>query len=349
MAKKPDKKKPSKEKADKNWMERFATPSRRDFMRYVQGQQTQYDPIIARLQMQIAGSAPEKDPVVQAYERMAAGLPTEQAISQAYRGGLENVANLMRGVNVARGGEGVQAAVQAVGEAIGAEPGTTADIARQAGAVSGVGGGQDVISQALLESAGARFAGLETERLGQVAGQRQEFALGAGQARLSAKERQRELSRAMAEARGKQRAGRINPFDIAGMIMSFQAAQRAGRGGAGGVGGTVAGDEGGGGGDPDEARYREQIIKSGLQGLIMPQIMRPNAPNTITESGAMVGSAYQPSTIVQGPMAGTGYRAPVGAVQGATRPAGPTNPYTPAPRPTNPYTKKRPKNPYAKK
>ena len=194
MAKKPDKKKPSKEKADKNWMERFATPSRRDFMRYVQGQQTQYDPIIARLQMQIAGSAPEKDPVVQAYERMAAGLPTEQAISQAYRGGLENVANLMRGVNVARGGEGVQAAVQAVGEAIGAEPGTTADIARQAGDVSGVGGGQDVISQALLESAGARFAGLETERLGQVAGQRQEFALGAGQARLSAKERQQIVS-----------------------------------------------------------------------------------------------------------------------------------------------------------
>lgn len=300
MAKKPDKNKPSKSKADKNWMDRFATPSRRDFMRYVRGQQTQYDPIIQRLQMQIAGSAPESDPVVQAYERLSASLPSETAVSQAYGAGLQNVANLMRGVNVARGGEGIQAAVEAVGAAIGAEPGAAADIARQAGAVSGVGGGQDVISQALLESAGARFAGLETERLGQLAGQRQEFALGAGQARLSAKERQRELARTMAEAKGKKRAGQINPFDIAGMVMNFQQAQRAGRGGAGGVGGIGRTGGGDGGVDPAEARYREQIIKTGLQGLI--------SPTSTTTAGSSTGAGRNPSAAM-GPAVG-GYSTP---------------------------------------
>ena len=344
MAKKPDKKKPSKGKADRNWMERFATPSRRDFMRFVQGQQRQYDPLINRLQMQVAGSAPEKDPVVQAYQRLSAALPTEAAVSQAYGTGLQNLAGFMKDVNVARGGQAVQDIVQAVGGAVGAEAGTTADVAGTAGAVSGVGGGQDILSQALLESAGARFKGLETERLGQIAGQRQEFELGAGQARLTAKERQRELARLMAETKGKRAASTINPFEIAGMVMDFQAAQRAARGGFGGGGGAGAaatGAAGGGQVDPAQAAYQRQTIASGLQGLITPAGMRPSAPGTITESGAMVGSDYTPSTIVQGPMAGTGYRAPVGGVtSGATTPR-PNRSFGPGPLATRPKPPKR--------
>lgn len=352
MAKKPNKNKPPKGKAKKpadgkSWIDRLAVPSRKEFGQYLRGQETQYDPLIARLQMQVAGSAPEKDPVVQAYERLSASLPTDAAVSQAYGTGLQNLAGFMKDVNVARGGQAVQDIVQAVGGAVGAEAGTTADVAGTAGAVSGVGGGQDILSQALLESAGARFRGLETERLGQIAGQRQEFTLGAGQARLSAKERQRELARAMAEAKGKKSAAQINPFEIAGMVMDFQAAQKAARGGFGGsgTGGAGGGAAGGGGGgfDPAEARYRQQVIASGLQGLITPAGMRPSAPGTITESGAMVGSDYTPSTIVQGPMAGTGYRAPVGHITsgaGVTTPR-PSGGFGPGPMGTRPKPPKR--------
>lgn len=344
MAKKPDKKKPSKGKAGKSWIDRLATPSRRQFNQYIRGQQTQYDPLIARLQMQVAGSAPEKDPVVQAYERLSASLPTEAAVSQAYGTGLQNLAGFMKDVNVARGGQAVQDIVQAVGGAVGAEAGTTADVAGTAGAVSGVGGGQDILSQALLESAGARFKGLETERLGEIAGQRQEFALGAGQARLSAKERQRELARLMAEAKGKKAAGVINPFDIASMVMKYQknlkALQGYGSGGTG-TGAASADDTVTGGFDPAEAAYRQQVIGAGLQGLITPAGMRPSAPGTITESGAMVGSDYTPNAIVRGPMAGTGYRAPVGDVtSGATTPR-PNRSFGPGPLATRPKPPKR--------
>lgn len=304
-----DKKKPPK--ADKNWMDRLATPSRQAFMQYLKGQSGQFDPLINRLQMQIAGSAPEKDPVALAYERLSAGLPTGEAISQAYGGGLQNLTNFMKDVNVARGGQAVSEAVKGIAGAVGADTGTAADVATAAGAVSGVGGGQDILSQALLESAGARFKGLEAQSLSDIAGQRQQFAMGAGEARLAAKERQRELARTMAELKGKKIASRQNPFEIAGMIMNFQAAKKAASGGYGGGGGGSAATPTPqqGGADPGEVAYRREAIASGLQGLITPQSMRPSGFGSTTNG---VVSTPGGSMIVQGPMAGTGYRAPVG-------------------------------------
>lgn len=286
------------------------------FQQYLRGQRGQYTPTIKTLRNQMAVLRRKGDPMVKAYERLLGGVPSEEAVSGAYDVGLQNVAGYLQGLDMARGGRGVSDIVAAVGGTLGVEG--AGDVAQAAGTVSGIGeAGGDVMSKALLAQAAAQFAGAKTERLGQLAEQRQALTMGAAEARKGAREQRMELGRMLAEVRGQRRGAAPNPFDVANMIMQYQQNLQAMRGyGGGGYGASGGADGGAGGADPQEVAYRRQSIGAGLQGLITPAGMRPSAPGTITEFGAILGDAYTPSTIVQGPMAGTGYRAPVGAPQG---------------------------------
>lgn len=303
MAKK-DKKK--RDRTDASWMNTMGIPSQKEYRQYLASQQRQYNPLINLLGAQLRDTRNiGKDPVVQAYERMAGALPTEAAVSARYQQGLQNLAGFMKDVNVARGGQGVSSAVQGIAGAIGADAGTAADVAGTAGAVSGVGGGQDILSQALLGGAAAQFANVEAQRLGEISGQRQQFQMGAAEARKAAKTQRQELARMMAEAKGQRIGARVNPFDIASQIMSFQQARKAmmggGRGGSGGASTGRGGRGGGGSGQSaEETKYRKDIIASGLEGLITP------TPDTEAASGS---NPYWAS--------GKGYNVPSGWTPGS--------------------------------
>ena len=245
MAKKGDKKPPKA--GDTSWMDAFMAPSRCQFQSYLLGQQGQFTPMIRTLRQQLAALRKSGDPTARAYQRMLEGLPTEEAVSGAYRGGLQNLQGFMQGLDMSRAGRGVSEALGAVGGALGVEG--AQDIAQAAGTVSGVGeAGGDVMSKALMQAAAGQFAGLETERLGQLAGQRQELTLGMGEARKAARAERQELARMLAEARGQRRAAAPNPFDVANMLMQFQQNRRAMGGyGGGGYGGGSGGGSGGAG------------------------------------------------------------------------------------------------------
>ena len=235
MAKK-DKKKPPKA-GDTSWMDAFMTPSRQQFMQFTRGQQRQFTPVIKTLRAQLASMRNAgQDPTVKAYESMLAGLPSTESVRGAYGTGLQNVAQYLQGIDMARGGKGVSEALGAIGGALGVEG--AADIAQAAGTVSGVGeAGGDVMSKALMQAAAGQFAGLETERLGQLGEQRQALTLGAGEARKAAKQQRQELARMLAEARGQRIAAAPNPLDVANAFMQYQQNRRAlagyGRGGSG--------------------------------------------------------------------------------------------------------------------
>lgn len=287
------------DRMDTSWMDVMGTPSRKGFMKYLRGQQAQFDPALRTLRGQIRGMRDaSKDPVVAAYERLAAGLPSEEAVSSAYKGGMENLAKYMQGVDFARGGKGVQAAVEAIGGAIGAEPGVTGDVAGSAGAVSGVSGGEDILSKAILGGAAAQMSASEAQRLSDIAGQRQQFVLGGAEARKGVQEQRRELARMFGELKGKRIGARVNPFEIASMIQSYKAATGGyGGGGAAGMGDDAAGGDGEV--DPAFSRYMAQAIPRGLQGLMGGS----STPQGTTPTGGRNPSA------AQGPAVG-GYATP---------------------------------------
>lgn len=228
MAKKPMRKAPKgaakkapPKRGDMSWMNRFATPTQREFRQFQQAQRGQFTPTINTLLNQMRSTQVETDPTVRAYEQMMAGLPTGESVSKAYQSGLQNLATYMQGLDTARAGKGVSDVVGALGAALGVEG--AGELAQAAGTVSGVGEtGGDVMSKALMQAAAGQFAGLETERLGQLADQRQELMLGAGQARSAVKQQRQELGRMLAEARGQRIGAMVNPFERAAMIRSFQ-------------------------------------------------------------------------------------------------------------------------------
>lgn len=247
---------------DTSWMSAFMSPSQAQFMRYMGAQQGQYNPLIKTLRGQLAATKNiGKDPTVKAYESLLKALPSSEAVSGAYRGGLGNVAQYLQGIDVARGGRGVSEAIGALGGALGVEG--AGDIAQAAGTVSGVGAaGGDVFSKALMGAAAGKFAELETERLGQIGEQRQTLTLGAGEARKTAKAARQELARLLATTRGQRTAAALNPLDIATSIMAYKQNLQKLRGyGSGGSGTTTTPDTG----DGDTVGATESEILSWMQ------------------------------------------------------------------------------------
>jgi hypothetical protein len=224
---------------DMSWMDAFTTPTRAQFQRYLGGQQNQLTPMIRTLRRQLAGMRRQGDPTVKAYEALLAGVPTNEAVSGAFQGGLQNVSNFIQNLDMARGARGVSDIVGTIGGALGVEG--AGDVAQAAGTVSGMGAaGGDVMSKAIMAGAAGQFADLETQRLGQLAEQRQGLTMGAAEARKGARQERQELARMLAELRGQRRAAAPNPFDVANMLMQFQQNRRAmGGGGYGGGSGSV--------------------------------------------------------------------------------------------------------------
>jgi len=228
-------------KDDMSWMDALTKPSRKGFRQYLRSQQGQFAPMIGTLLNQLRSTKPGQDPTVLAYERLLKGLPSAESVSGSYRSRLDSLASYMQGLDTARGGRAVTDIIGSVGGMRGVEG--AADVAGAAGTVSGVGGGDDSMYKALMQGAAARFAGLESERLGQLAGQRQELALGAGQARSAVQQQRQELGRMIAEARGQRMAATPNPFELASMIMQYQDAMKSRTGTSSGKSETTKDDD----------------------------------------------------------------------------------------------------------
>jgi hypothetical protein len=232
-------------------MDAFTTPTRAQFQRYLGGQQNQLTPMIRTLRRQLAGMRRQGDPTVKAYEALLAGVPTNEAVSGAFQGGLQNVSNFIQNLDMARGARGVSDIVGTIGGALGVEG--AGDVAQAAG---------DVMSKAIMAGAAGQFADLETQRLGQLAEQRQGLTMGAAEARKAARQERQELARMLAEFRGQRRAAAPNPFDVANMLMQFQQNRRAMGGGGygGGSGGGAGSGATGAGGGPAVGATQNEIL-----------------------------------------------------------------------------------------
>ena len=201
----------------KNWMRGMMNPTRKQFSRWLRSQQGQFNPMIGTLQDQIGAMSPERDYGVRSFDEALGRVPGAEQISGAYRGAADRTTAALSGLDTGVAGRGVSAIVSALGG--------TSDVAGAAGAVSGIGGQGSVINQALVQGALANLSGLETQRLMGAEDTRRELTLGRGQAAASAKDRQRELARMLAQTKGQRAGATPNPFDLANMFMSFQTSQ----------------------------------------------------------------------------------------------------------------------------
>jgi hypothetical protein len=209
-------------KGKKDWMSKYTNPSKKQFMKWMQSQQNQYNPIIKTLTNQMALTRPEDDSRVAAYDQVLGRIPGAEQISGAYSGKLADFSKALQGIDFGRGGAGVSSILSSIGGAIGADAGATADVSDAAGMVSGMGGqGGDVYSKALMGGAASRFAGLEADRLSSAEAARQEATLGRGEAEASARDRRMSLGQMLAEAEGKKRGSALNPLDTSSAFMQF--------------------------------------------------------------------------------------------------------------------------------
>lgn len=213
-------------KDNMSWLDSLTKPSRRGFNQYLRSQKGQFTPLIGTLLNQLRSTKVSDDPTVKSFESLLKGLPSSEKVSSEYGSRLANLSSYIQGLDTAKGGRAVSDIVSGLGSALGVEG--AGDVASAAGTVSGVGGlGGDVINKALMMGAQASFGGLEADRLAQLAGQRQELTLGAGQARSAVQQQRQELGRMIAEARGQRAAATPNPFELASMVMQYQDAMKA--------------------------------------------------------------------------------------------------------------------------
>lgn len=228
---------------DKNaWMGSYTNPSKKQFMNWMKTQKNQFNPMLSTLTNQMALLKPENSEVVKQYQGILGRIPGADQVSAAYRGKTTEFANALSGMDFAKGGKGVSDIVNAAAGAVGADTGTAADAALAAGTVSGMGGqGGDVYSKALMGGAASKFAGLEADTLKANEANRQAMMLGLGEASDAARMKRMELGQMLAETKGKKVGFNQNPFDVAGMIMQWQAAQKSLKGSSskGGKAGTT--------------------------------------------------------------------------------------------------------------
>jgi hypothetical protein len=220
---------------DKNaWMGSYTNPSKKQFVNWMKTQRGQFNPLLGTLTNQMALLKPENSETVKQYQSILGRIPGADQVAAAYKGKATEFANALSGMDFARGGKGVSDIVNAAAGAVGADTGTAADAALAAGTVSGMGGqGGDVYSKALMGGAAAKFAGLEADALKANEANRQAMMLGLGEATDAARMKRMELGQLLAETKGKKIGFNQNPFDVASMIMQWQAANKALKGSGG--------------------------------------------------------------------------------------------------------------------
>lgn len=181
-------------------------PSEKSVMRFLRGQQTQFNPLINTLLNQYRLSkGPSK--TTKTYEEMLKGLPSQEKIGGAYQTAMQNLAGYMQSLDTTRGASGVSSAISAIGGAIGAAPGVAADVAGAAGTLSGVGAaGGDVMSKAILGGAQARLAGTAAQQMQSAAERAMQMRLGLAESQEADTAARRALGLQLAQART-QRAG----------------------------------------------------------------------------------------------------------------------------------------------
>lgn len=239
---------------DKNWMSALMNPSKGSFMDWMRGQTNQYAPLINLLKDQRGAMSPDKDFMVQAYQKLLGAQPSREGISGAFQTASANLAKYMQGLDTTRGAQGVSDIVGSIGAGIGASPGVASDLAVAAGTLSGVGAqGGDVMSKAILSGMTGQLAGQEVAALSDQAKQNMELVLGLGKAKSEAKGAQRDVAKMIAELQGKRIGAGLNPFDVANQLMTFRQNQKK-------LADFLAGSSGRGGGTettPDKPKWWE--------------------------------------------------------------------------------------------
>jgi hypothetical protein len=228
----------------------FLNVSPKQIKGFLRSQQNQFNPMIKRLQGQIGRLNPEDDYSVRAFDALRSGLKSPEAIRAAYAEGLGSFNKSLGEMDFTRGAKGAASIVSSIAGGIGADAGAAQDVASTVGTVSGVGAdGNDVYSKALMGGAAAKFAQLEAQRNSEVEGQRQQFTLGAAEARGNARDKQMELGRMLAQTKGQKMGAKTDPLALANNVMglgmskiqllqALKDLKRSGGGGRGGAGGT---------------------------------------------------------------------------------------------------------------
>jgi len=228
-------------KDDMSWLDQFK-PSQKSVMRFLRGQQSQFNPIISNLLNQYRLSKGPSD-TTKMYEEMLKGLPSKESISSEYKNRLSNLSSYIQNLDTAKGGRAVSDIVSGLGSALGVEG--AGDVASAAGTVSGVGGlGGDVINKALLMGAEASFGGLKAQRLSEMADRTMGLETALAEARQADKAGRRELGMALAQARSQKRGAMMNPLELYSTLLGIRGQEKALRGGGGG-GYTASDDDGG--------------------------------------------------------------------------------------------------------
>lgn len=207
---------------DKNWMSQFMNPSGKDFAKWLNSQSSQFNPAIKELERQFGLGGVGKDYMVGTYNKLLAAQPSRESISGAFQTAQANLANYMKNLDTTKGAQGVSDIIGSVGAGIGVSPGVSGDLAEAAGTLSGVGAqGGDVMSKAIMSGMTGQLAGQESQALSDAAKQNMELMLGLGQAKESARDKRSAVGLQLSELLGKQKAGVLNPLDVANAFMTF--------------------------------------------------------------------------------------------------------------------------------
>jgi hypothetical protein len=219
-------------------------PSEKSVMRFLRGQQTQFNPLISTLLNQYRLSkGPSK--TTKTYEEMLKGLPSQEKIGGAYQTAMQNLAGYMQNLDTTRGAGGVSSAISAIGGAIGAAPGVAADVAGAAGTLSGVGAaGGDVMSKAILGGAQARLAGTAAQQMQSAAERAMQMRLGLAESQEADTAARRALGLQLAQARTQKAGAAPSMLELYSTLLGIRGQEKA-LDGYGGSGGSSSDEDGG--------------------------------------------------------------------------------------------------------
>ena len=203
-----------------NWMNNMMSPSKKAIMGYLSGQQKGLKNEIGALHKQYVGMG--QGPVAKGLSGLIGVLPSAEGIGRAYSQANAGLGQMLSDYNTDQGGKDVSGIVSAMGAGIGAAPGVTADAAQAAGTLSGVGSwGGNVADKALLMGVGAKFAGDQAQALSDAANQKMTLEQGLWQAQGSQQDKKSALAAQIAGLKDKQAGVKMNPLDVANMLMKF--------------------------------------------------------------------------------------------------------------------------------
>jgi len=203
-----------------NWMNQAMSPSKKAVMGFLASQQKGAKNQLGALHKQYVGMG--EGPVVKGLNNMISGLPTAESINNAYGQASMGLGNLLSDYNTAQGGKDVSSLTQAMGAGIGVPAGIANDLATQAGTLSGVGSwGGNVADKALLLGTGAKFATDATADVRSAADTRMQLLNNLFTAQGQQQDKKSALKVEIAGLKDKQNATRMNPLDLATMLMKF--------------------------------------------------------------------------------------------------------------------------------